>query len=397
MVFRLAVIAAIAVASATVARAQEPEPDPEPDPDLAEIEEALVEDARPAPSAAALLAPDISFVLDVAAAWFSDDTNLQTGEHDPHDRGFTLQQVEMTVGKAVDPYFRFDAAIILGAEGVEIEEAYGTTLALPHSLQVRWGEMFTRFGRLNSTHPHAWDFVDQPFAIGRIFGGDGNHGTGVEVSYLTPLPWFVEIVATATDPFGEGTARSFLGAEEGGFDSPLDVQGTTAIKQFFELGPDWSLLWGLSWATGPNPSAERSDVLGTDLYLKWRPISRASYQSVALQSEWMYRRRGAPGGALADLTGYAYGAWRFARRWSTAARWEYGSAADDGGAGLGDDLDPAWTDDRQRVSANLTFWPTEFSRLRAQGSVDLPAWADPIWAAFLAVEISVGAHAAHKF
>ena len=58
---------------------------------------------------------------------------------------------------------------------------------------------------------------------------------------------------------------------------------------------------------------------------------------------------------------------------------------------------PEWTGARDRVAAQLTFFPTEFSRLRAQGSVDHPAWADPIWAAFLSLEVSVGAHGAHAF
>lgn len=384
-----------------------PDADAATDPDLAEIEAALgadaaaIEEARPTPrgnaaALTALLLPDLAFIVDVAAAWFFADENLQTGGHDPTKNGFNLQQVEMSIGKSVDPYFRFDGNIVFSQFGVEIEEAYATTLALPHALQARVGQFLTRIGRLNATHPHAWDFVDQPFAIGRVFGGEGNRGVGVELSWLTPLPWFVELVGSVTDPTGEATARSFFGAEALPLETPLDVQTTLAIKQFFELSPDWSLLHGVSLATGPNPTGHdnRTDVWATDLFLKWRPITRASEQQVALQTEWFYRRRQVPHDLLADLSGYAYLAWRFTNRWGTAARWDYGSAADDGGA---DYLDPEWIEDRHRLSANVTFWPTEFSRLRAQTSVDLPLWRDPIWAVFLAMEVSVGAHGAHKF
>ena len=48
------------------------------------------------------------------------------------------------------------------------------------------------------------------------------------------------------------------------------------------------------------------------------------------------------------------------------------------GDGVADNdyLDPLWDGHRQRVSAALTFWPTEFSRLRLQGSLDATSGAD---------------------
>ncbi|HWU86962.1 MAG TPA: zinc-regulated TonB-dependent outer membrane receptor [Kofleriaceae bacterium] len=389
----------------------EPAPGAKTD-ELKDIESALAEDtaakaAAAAPSggtgvgaALASLNPDLSFILDVAAAWFSAHENLQTGGHDPTANGFNLQQLEMAVGKAVDPYFRFDANIVFLPDGVEIEEAYATTLALPYSLQVRAGQFLTRFGRLNPTHPHTWDFIDQPFAIGRVFGGDGNRGVGVEVSYLTPAPFYLELVGSATRAAGAETARSFLGPSEEPPESPLDVQTTLAAKEFFELSSDWSLATGQSLATGPNATGRdnRTDIYGADAYLKYRPITRGSHTIVALQTEWLLRRRQVPGRLLTDLSGYAYVMWRFEQRWSTGARYELGTPPRDAAGVAGDDLDPAWTRTRHRAAIDLTFFPTEFSRLRAQAGVDVPRWLEtPIWSAFLAMEISVGAHGAHKF
>ncbi len=345
--------------------------------------------------------PDLAFVLDVAAAAFSDAKPLQTGGHDPARNGFSLQQLELSISKNVDPYFRFDSNIVFSQFGVEVEEAYATTLALPHQLQLRAGQFLTRFGRLNATHPHAWDFVDQPLAIGRVFGGEGNRGLGAELSWLSPLPWYVELLGSVTEAGGEGTARSFFGGEDPGVEKPTDFQVTFAAKQFFELSDDWSLMWGLSYAGGPNSSGHdnRSEVYGTDLYLKYRPITTGSHTIVTLQAEWLYRRRQVPGDVLSDQNGYAYLSWRFAQRWATAARWEYGSAAHDrSGDVAADPLDPEWTSGRQRLSANLTLWPTEFSRLRLQGSVDAPGWHEsPTWALMLAAEFIIGAHGAHKF
>ncbi len=339
------------------------------------------------------LNPDLSFIADVALAYFTAEEPLVAGGHDPSQSGFTLQQLELAASAMVDPYFRFDANIVFSQVGVEIEEVYATTLALPLNLQVRAGQFLTRFGRCNATHPHAWAFVDQNLIIGKFFGGEGNRGLGVEASVLLPLPWYVEILASGTDAAGEGTARSFFGAEDLGVEGPLDFQYTAAIKQFFPLADDWSLAWGLSLAAGPNSTGRdnRTEIYGTDLYLKYRPITHGSYTVVSLDAEWMLRRRQVPDGVLQDHGLYASLFWRLARRWGVAARYEYV-------AGLGDDpLDEDWTDLRQRVSANVTFWPTEFSRLRAQYAYDLPGWLVGSHAAVLALEISVGAHGAHAF
>jgi hypothetical protein len=411
-----------AVPTEASAQPSDPEGEPELSPEeLAEIEQAVGADAeslgesapaddrsdeQPAesswiPAGAEALLPEISLILDAAFAVFSEEEPLQTGGHDPNETGFNLQQLELSMYKNVDPYFRFDTNIVFSLFGVEIEEAYGTTLDLPLSLQVRAGQFLTRFGRINASHHHGWDFVDQPFMFGKVFGGEGNRGLGVELSWLTPLPWFVEVVGSTTDAAGEATARSFYGAEDGGVDSPLSLQNTLALKQFFELSDDWSLLWGGSVANGPNPHGmeTRSDVYGTDLYLKYRPITRASYTIVSLQAEWLYRRRQVPLDVLQDTGGYAQLFWRFARRWATAARYEYGSPTWDSGFDTTiDPLDPEQTSSRHRVSSNVTFWPTEFSRLRLQGSADMPGWRQsPIYAGMLALELVTGSHGAHQF
>jgi hypothetical protein len=384
--------------------------------ELAEIEAALGQDAaaqaasRPEPAspgqtgllgALQSMNPDISFVADVALAWFSSEDDLQTGGHDPARNGFTLQQLEMSIGSAVDPYFRVDGNIVFSQFGVEIEEIYATTLALPWSLQARVGQFLTRFGRANATHPHSWDFVDQAFAIGRYFGGEGNRGLGGELSYLTPLPWYVELVGSVTEAGGEATARSFFGPTPLPVESPLDFQSTLAVKQFFALGPDWSLLLGMSAATGPNGTGHdnRSDVYGVDVYLKYRPTTRQSDTVVALQAEWFHRRRQVPRDLLADSGGYAYLFWRFDKHWATAVRWELGLPAENRAGDTGGDyLDPAWTTSRQRASGSLTYWPTELSRIRAQGSLDAPGWRDdPVYSLMLAFEFTIGAHGAHAF
>ncbi len=286
---------------------------------------------------------------------------------------------------------------------MEIEEAYATTLGLPAGLQVRIGQFLTRFGRQNATHPHQWDFADQPFALSRMLGGEGNRGLGVEGSYLLPTPWYAELVGSMTEARGEETARSFFLPDDVAVSSPLDFVFTGALKQFFDLSDDLSLLVGLSGANGPNGTgaSTRSALYGADVYLKYRPLREGAFTVLSLQSEWFYRRRQIPGDVLADVAGYVQGFWRFRPEWGAALRYEFGSPAtlrDGQRAGDLDYLDPDWVEARHRASAAVTFWPTEFSRARLQLSADFPLYrAEPIYAGFLTMEFAIGAHGAHKF
>lgn len=376
--------------------------------ELREIERALAEDAPATPEtpvAAPLptmglgrifqsMNPDIAIIMDVAAAAFSDPNPLQIGAHDPRRNGFNLQQLEMSIGSPVDPFLRFDSNIVFSQFGVEIEEAYATSMGLPYDLQARAGQFLTRFGRINPTHPHSWEFADQPLVLGKFMGPEGNRGLGVELSWLSPLPWYAEVVGSLTDAQGAASARSFLGASSQPVLTPLDVQATTALKQFFPLSRDWSLAWGLSGATGPNPTgrANRSDLFGSDLYLKYRPLAGDSFTTVSLTAEGFARRRQVPGDNLVDYGGYTSLFWRFAQQWGTAVRLERVTGVP------GDYLDPEWAGDRTRLSADLTFWPTEFSRLRWQVSRDQPSWRnEPIYGTFLTLETVIGAHGAHQF
>ncbi len=384
-----------------------------PPTDLKEIETALAADqgppnqSAPAPTSAPTpsggvqsLNPDLTLIGDFAAAAFSGDEHLQSGAHDPQHNGFNLQALELSMRAAVDPYFRFDSHIVFDLEGVDLEEAYGTTLGLPFRLQARLGQFLSRFGRLNATHPHVWNFADQPFALGRVFGAEGNKGLGVELSWLTPLPWYVELVGSSMMADGDETSRSFLGDAAHRVRGPKDLQYLAAAKQFFPLSDDWSLSWGLSGAFGPNPSGpgNRSAIYGSDVYLKFRPITTESTLVASLTSEWYYRRRQVPDDIAQDVSSHTELFLRFAARWATAARYEYGSAPFGvAGSTIADALDPEWTAARQRVAVALTHYPTEFSRFRLQISRDMPGWSAATWAGFLTAELAIGTHGAHAF
>lgn len=334
---------------------------------------------------------------------------LQAGAHDPKGRGFTFQQVELSLGGAVDPYFRGDVFVILqldrnGETHVEIEEAALTTLSLPHALQVKAGQYFTEFGRLNATHPHAWGFVDQPVVNSRMFGGDGLRNPGVRLSWLAPLPWFSEAIAGIQHPAG-GTAVSFLNTKENESfaghaiqDRPVrtfaDMLYALRWLNSWDLSPAATLNLGVSGLFGPNAtgSGNRTEIYGLDAYLKWKPVvTERGFPFVSWQTEVMARRyeAGEDKALLRDRGLYTQILWGFAPRWVAGLRYDWAD---------GDDPQDPMRDRRRRVSPNVTYYPTEFSKLRLQVNVDRPEHLNKdVYGVWLQAEFLLGAHAAHAF
>ena len=391
--------------AAPLARAESPPPLTPDEQRL--LEEALAADAPVTPAATAStppaavqsMNPNLALILDVALAWFNVADPLQAGGHDPRRTGVTLQQLEMHLDASVDPYFRLDANIVFTLFGVEVEEAFGTTLGLPWGLQVRAGLLLNRFGRLNARHPHSRSFVDQALVHGRLFGGEGSRGLGVEVSWLTPLPWYVEVVAATTHADGACCARSFYGSDGPAVDGPEDLLYTLAVKQFFPLGEDWSLAWGLSAQLGPNPTGpdNRSELYGTDLYLRWRRADDPDRMALSITVEALARTRQVPGAVLQDWGVVAEAVWSIDPNWELGARYDYLSPVGDVLGDGADWLDDGWAGDRHRGSLQATWLPSHFARLRAQANADVPGDRDPIWGLMLALELVIGAHGPHSY
>src|SRR5438128_586803 len=120
---------------------------------------------------------NISFDGLFALAYSSarDLNDIEVGDHDPQQRGFNARNIELALDGAVDPYFEGFANIVFKLDNdnetdVEVEEAFMQTTSLPFNLQLKGGQFFAAFGRLNPTHPHTWDFADTPLVNGLFLG-----------------------------------------------------------------------------------------------------------------------------------------------------------------------------------------------------------------------------------
>jgi len=345
--------------------------------------------------------------------------SLQLGGHDPAVRGFTMPNAELTMDGAVDPYFKGFTSVVFLLDGgetrVELEEVYAVTTSLPANLQLKAGQFFADFGRQNAQHPHAWAFVDQPLVLNRFLGPDGLRGQGLRASWLAPTPWYMEASVALLNSAGETTFsyRSEASAEiHGGVPVERDVLGVgdmlvvPRLALSFDLTPTQTMVLGGSAASGPNNSGpdSRTRILGGDLYWKWKsPTAQQGFPFVSWQSEVLVRRYEAaeressddpsvtlPSATLRDRGFYSQVLWGVKPRWVVGLRGEWA----DGDAAA---FDVPGRVERTRWSPNVTWFPTEFSKLRLQYNRDHRAGLGADHSVWMQFEFMLGAHASHKF
>ncbi|MCX8072952.1 MAG: hypothetical protein N3C12_10930 [Candidatus Binatia bacterium] len=371
---------------------------------------------------------------------------LQAGGHDPIRRGFTLQQAELSLIGAVDPYFVGEAHVLFSSHGAELEEAFLTTTSLPWGLQVEAGHMLTEYGLLNPLHPHAWDWIDQPVILSRLLGPEGLRSPGVRVGWLSPLPWFSEVHLGAQNANEGETTASFLTSEPVGgrpatrlsTRSLADLLYLVRWQNFWNVTPSGGLLLGANILHGPNSTGSDGTtwIYGADFKYRWRaennfrgwpffllqgevhkrdftaayylPASEAGAHTVALHGFVPRHSDGSadiptplpevplPGAILRDVGFYAQGLYGFRYGWAAGLRLEFASGKGQSLAGRA--LDPLRSD-RWRLSPLLVWLPTEYSRLRLQYNYDRAQFlpdrdAHTVW---LSAEILYGRHPTHKY
>src|SRR5436190_1664003 len=353
----------------------------------------------------------------------ADLHNIEVGDHDPQQRGFNARNTELAFDGAVDPYFEGFANIVFKLDNdneteVEVEEAFMQTTNLPYNLQLKAGQFFAAFGRLNPVHPHAWEFVDTPLVNGLFLGPDGLRGVGAQTSWTLPLPWYSQLIFASQNGRGS-TGFSFRNPGDDGmfFDRITTDREARGLQDFvwiprfensFNLSDTQTVLAGVSGAFGSNETGanSRTQIYGADLLYKWKSShAEGGFPFVKWQTEFMYRRFQAGHGAndsfpvaetFHDWGLYSQVLWGFKKGWVAGIRGDYVHMQD---SMFTDDLDrqPRW-----RLSADLTWYPTEFSKIRLQYNQDFLEenfFLSPreVESVFLQWEFILGSHGAHKF
>jgi hypothetical protein len=341
----------------------------------------------------------------------------------PGERGFNLDESELTVSSNVDPYFFANlTAAISGDDSIDVEEAYFRTIALSNGFTAKGGRFFSALGYLNEIHSHAWDFVDQPLVYQAFFGSQLAQD-GLQVKWIAPTVTFIELGAET------GNGRDFPGTHR-------DSNGMNSNLLFGHVGGDVgdSTSWrtGLSWldARAENRAYEDVDQSGVpvanaftgtsktwivDGTLKWAPHGDPTVHQLKLQGEYMHRTED---GQLAfDTTGanlsdsysstqsgwYVQGVYEFRPRWRAGLRYD---SMDSGTPHIGlvesGRLSAAafpvlQSASPERTTVMIDWSPSEFSRLRAQYAWDDARASQRDRQFLLQYLFGIGAHGAHKF
>lgn len=375
------------------------------------VEEVRSQKASGLFGSSALTNPNISLVLNS----FLYSSNLReeelelrnipgyTTEGIENRNGFNLEAAELFIFAPVDPYFNLYATIPVTEDGAELEEAYFITTSLPAGLQMKGGKFKSGFGRINSQHPHAWDFTDIPLPYRAFAGGEGVIEKGAQLTYLPSLPFYTLIGAEVLQ--GDNEVLFGTDAESG------PHAYTLFAKASLDLSDNSTILFGPSLITGKTETGSIADdtefsgdatLYGLEFTYKWMPSKQ---QGVTLQSEYLYRtQKGDLEDTIALTTEslkrvqdglYLQGIYQLVR-WRAGARYDMLDLFKDDYILSGSEQDfgkKPW-----RASGMLEFNPTEFSRIRLQYNHDKSARDEETnhewWLQFV---MGIGAHGAHPF
>jgi hypothetical protein len=298
-----------------------------------------------------------------------------------------MQESEAAFQAVVDPYARADFFIAFGEEGVNLEEGFLTLTSLPGGLLTKVGKMRAAFGKVNSQHNHVLPWADRPLVTKNLVGGeDGIDDAGISVARLIPNPWlFLE----ATGQVFRGDSGDLYQASKRG-----DLSYVGHLRGYHDITESSNIDLGFSYSQGHNDAGLAVDDLsgtfktqlyGLDATFRWKPLQRSIYHSFVGRSEWVWSRRDQPSGLQASTGYYVSGDYQVGRRWYAGARYDRSDRA----------TDASLTD--TGGSFIVTYWPSEFSQVRAQYRRTNYALAESANELLFQFQFSIGAHGAHPF
>jgi hypothetical protein len=239
-------------------------------------------------------------------------------------------------------------------EGFGIGEGYLTWLNLPGHTSLTVGKKRQQFGVLNRWHRHALDQADWPWVITHSFGDHGLVGTGVSVNWLMPRLW-ADTNELTVEVMNGNNDVAFAGAD---WTKPTYL---VFLKNYWDLTSDSYLEVDLTAMHGVADDAAGldHDYLALDFTYDWYPAGRELYRGFTargmLLRSWLDVENG---GSLDTWGSYLYGQYKFASRWIAGLRWD-------------------WVEDQQMADHDtwgltpyLTFWQSEFVRLRGQATYE---------------------------
>lgn len=296
-----------------------------------------------------------------------------------------LHETEVSFQAVVDPYIRADFFVSFGRDeqtgkyGVNVEEAYLTSLSLPYRLQLKAGKFKEAVGRINPVHAHALPFIDLPNAYVNYFGEEGLNDEGVSLSWLLPnKKFYQELIFQATS--GKSESPSFMESEGNRF------LYLAHLKNFFTLNENSTLEFGLTGISGPNDSARVTNIAAGDITYKWKPVKMNTYKSLTWQSEVFYSSKSYSSVESRQSMGlYSFLQYQIAKRWFLTGRYDYAQQPFDRSIV------------QQAYSLTAGWNATEFSKIEFEAKTTDDNIQSRYYQGWLRWIFVIGAHGAHQY
>lgn len=308
--------------------------------------------------------------------------------------GLGFDEAEISVISVVDPYWTFSSNIVfLPDHSVDPEEVWARSTNIP-ALQLKLGELRGTFGKHGQLHTHAFPFIQAPIVMSNTIGEEGFKDAGIEVAWLTPLPWYGELTGGAYQAIGADT------------DHPLDlgshrhdnVPFLGHLKDQFDLGEATTLELGQSILQGRGADGIRHDAYGADVTFRNVPPRDPNRRGWILQGEYIQKGSAPAGGYVREQDGgYASFQYRLSQTWWLGIRGEQArrSFTDFMVDAAGAEVPGTVT----RGSVNAAWTPTEFSFVRleyshAKADAGVHPTDDRL---MLQLSYTIGFHPAHAY
>ena len=210
-------------------------------------------------------------------------------------------------------HWRYFVNVNATAEEAILDEGFITT-GLGYGVQLKLGQFFSGFGRLNSQHTHDRDFIDAPIIYKNLFGdASALQEKGLQLSILPRQSWMVgveQLSATNRCQFNDDRAKPAL---------------STVFSR-----------WGEHWGNGLHSlfgaSVAQGQVMGSvaQQTAQWSAIDLTLKQWLNSDDYWLFQgewlRRDISGDAITDfdrLQGYyVMGLYRWHPQWRVGIRYE---------------------------------------------------------------------------
>jgi len=324
--------------------------------------------------------------------------------------GVAVGETEINMSASVDDKFtaRLTVPVVFedGAAGVELEEAWIETTALPAGLALLVGRHKVNIGYLNTQHAHNWDFIDQPLPYKAFLAGQYGDD-GVALRWLAPTDFYLEL----SGEVNRGTSYPAGGDANNGFGSYAFHAKTGG-----DIGFSNSWQAGVSYLNAEADERESGDeddpllftgdvdLLMAEFIWKWAPNGNNRQRNFKFIAEYLWNKSNGhytltDGQTLpydVNQEGlYMQAIYQPIPRWRVGLRWDKLASDNPGDVFDGTQLMPM-SSDPYRYSLMADWSNSEFSRLRLQYIYDRSSVLEDNQIGLQYI-FSIGAHGGHSF